>query len=168
MFSVFQLKQPVTTTTPSDVAVPVPPPQTQYRLPTCREYFRDLFYRVEVNFVDKNIPNDGGFILTLSQRTQFDQVVEAVAKHLEVDKTHLQFFKSANYRYTKGFILYLSVPFSQAHSHCLLNATRCHQYFRSEQTFLVPEVLMSFLKLAFWRERKVETFACDFLWQSLD
>ena len=69
-----------------------------YRLPTCREYFRDLFYRVEVNFVDKNIPNDPGFILTLSQRTQYDQMVEAVAKHLQENKTHLQFFKSANYR----------------------------------------------------------------------
>jgi len=74
----------------------------QYRLPTCRDYFRDLFYRVEVNFVDKNVANDPGFILTLSQRTQYDQMVEAVAKHLDMDKTHLQFFKSANYREAPG------------------------------------------------------------------
>ena len=92
----FQLKPPATQ---DATASPSPPGGSPtYRLPTCREYFRDLFYRVEVNFVDKNVPNDPGFILTLSQRTQYDQVVEAVAKHLEVDKTHLQFFKSANYR----------------------------------------------------------------------
>ena len=74
----------------------------QYRLPTAREYFRDLFYRlgnvfihfylsllyskyyypkslsmldlVDVTFVDKNVANDPGFTLTLSQRTQYQQV----------------------------------------------------------------------------------------------
>ena len=74
----------------------------QYRLPTAREYFRDLFYRlgnvlihfylsllyskyyypksltmlnlIDVTFVDKNVANDPGFTLTLSQRTQYQQV----------------------------------------------------------------------------------------------
>ena len=73
----------------------------QYRLPTAREYFRDLFYRLgmctssndllvnwiscfllvkfncvfsDVTFVDKNVPNDPGFTLTLSQRTAYQQV----------------------------------------------------------------------------------------------
>merc|ERR1712088_637962 len=32
-----------------------------YRLPTCRDYFRDLFYKVDVTFVDKNNQNDVGF-----------------------------------------------------------------------------------------------------------
>ena len=70
-----------------------------HRLPTCRDYFRDLFFRIDVNFVDKNSPNDAGFILTLSQKDKYEQMVEAVAKHLEVEKTHLQFFKNSNYRY---------------------------------------------------------------------
>lgn len=29
-------------------------------LPTCQDYFRDLYYRVEVTFIDKTIPNDQG------------------------------------------------------------------------------------------------------------
>ena len=68
-----------------------------FRLPTCRDYFRDLFYKVEVTFVDKNNPSDAGFTLTLSQRTEYDQMVAAAAKHLEVDPTYLQFFKTQNY-----------------------------------------------------------------------
>jgi len=74
----------------------------QYRLPTAREYFRDLFYRLDVTFVDKNVPNDAGFTLTLSQRTQYQQMVEAVARHLAVDPTYLQFFKTQNYRDIPG------------------------------------------------------------------
>jgi len=74
----------------------------EFRLPTAREYFRDLFYRLDVTFVDKNIPNDAGFTLTLSQRTQYQQMVEAVARHLAVDPTYLQFFKTQNYRDIPG------------------------------------------------------------------
>ena len=70
-----------------------------HRFPICRDYFRDLFFRIDVNFVDKNSPHDAGFILTLSQKDKYEQMVEAVAKHLEVEKTHLQFFKNSNYRY---------------------------------------------------------------------
>ncbi len=45
-----------------------------YRLPTSREYFRDLFYKVDVTFVDKNVTNDPGFSITLSTRTPYAQV----------------------------------------------------------------------------------------------
>ena len=45
-----------------------------YRLPTSREYFRDLFYKVDVTFVDKNVTNDPGFSVTLSTRTPYAQV----------------------------------------------------------------------------------------------
>lgn len=76
-----------------------------FRLPTCRDYFRDLFYKVEVTFVDKNQPNDPGFTLTLSQRTQYEQMVEAAAKHLEVDPTYLQFYKTQSYREAPGHAL---------------------------------------------------------------
>ena len=82
----------------------------QYRLPTAREYFRDLFYRlgnvfihfylsllyskyyypksltmlglIDVTFVDKNVANDPGFTLTLSQRTQYQQVSTLLIKNL--------------------------------------------------------------------------------------
>ncbi len=58
---VFQREMPV------DVAATL-------RLPQCRDYFRDLFHKVEVTFVDKNVPNDPGFTLTLSQRMNYTQV----------------------------------------------------------------------------------------------
>lgn len=32
-------------------------------LPTCIDYYKDLFYRVEVTFVDKTIPNDQGMCI---------------------------------------------------------------------------------------------------------
>lgn len=73
-----------------------------FRLPTSRDYFRDLFYKVEVTFVDKNLNNDNGFSLTLSTRTPYSQMVSAVAKHLDVDPTYLQFFKAQNYRDAPG------------------------------------------------------------------
>lgn len=76
-----------------------------FRLPTCRDYFRDIYYKVEVTFIDKNNPNDQGFTLTLSQRTEYDQMVKAAAKHLEMDPTYLQFFKTQSYREAPGHAL---------------------------------------------------------------
>ena len=55
--------------------------------------------------MDKNNPNDPGFTLTLSQRTEYDQMVKAAAKHLEVDPTYLQFFKTQSYREAPGHAL---------------------------------------------------------------
>lgn len=75
-----------------------PPPDHTYELPTARDYFRDLFYKVEVVFCDKNIPNDPGFCLELSMRMNYDQIAKRVAQHLEVDPYLLQFFKSQSYR----------------------------------------------------------------------
>jgi len=69
-----------------------------YELPTARDYFRDLFYKVEVNFCDKNLANDPGFTLELSQRMNYDQLAKKVAGHLDTDPYLLQFFKSQSYR----------------------------------------------------------------------
>jgi hypothetical protein len=52
--------------------------------------------------VDKNVPNDIGFNLTLSTRTPYAQMVTAVAKHLNVDSGFLQFFKAQTYRDAPG------------------------------------------------------------------
>lgn len=62
-------------------------------LPTCIDYFKDLFYRVEVTFVDKCIPNDQGFTMELSQRMTYDQFARAVAQRVGTDPYLLQFFK---------------------------------------------------------------------------
>jgi len=75
-----------------------PGPDHEYDLPTARDYFRDLFYKVEVNFCDKNVPNDPGFTLELSQRMNYDQLAKKVANHLETDMYLIQFFKSQSYR----------------------------------------------------------------------
>lgn len=62
-------------------------------LPTCVDFFKDLFYRVEVTFVDKCIPNDPGFTMELSQRMTYDQLARAVAARVGTDPYLLQFFK---------------------------------------------------------------------------
>lgn len=64
--------------------------------------FRDLFYKVDVTFVDKNVPHDPGFTLTLSQRMNYEQIAKACAEKLEVEPLKLQFFKSQNYREVPG------------------------------------------------------------------
>lgn len=65
-------------------------------LPTCVDYFKDLFYRVEVTFIDKCIPNDRGFTMELSQRMTYDQMARAVAQRVSTDPYRLQFFKCQN------------------------------------------------------------------------
>ncbi|XP_018373851.1 PREDICTED: ubiquitin carboxyl-terminal hydrolase 7 isoform X4 [Trachymyrmex cornetzi] len=73
-----------------------------YELPTCREYFKDLFYRVEVTFCDKLIPNDPGFTMELSLRMTYDQMAKAVAQRVGTDPYLLQFFKCQNYKDSPG------------------------------------------------------------------
>ena len=59
----------------------------------CFLSFRDLYYRVEIVFCDKNVITDPGFTLELSLRMNYDQMAKAVAKHLNTDPYLLQFFK---------------------------------------------------------------------------
>ncbi|KDR24281.1 ubiquitin carboxyl-terminal hydrolase 7 [Zootermopsis nevadensis] len=73
-----------------------------YELPTCRDYFKDLFHRVEVTFCDKMIPNDPGFTIDLSQRMTYDQMAHAVAQRVGTDPYLLQFFKCQNYKDSPG------------------------------------------------------------------
>ncbi|XP_072029469.1 ubiquitin carboxyl-terminal hydrolase 7-like isoform X3 [Amphiura filiformis] len=70
------------------------PDNSHFDLPTARDYFRDLYYRVEVTFCDKANPSDTGFALTLSQKMNYYSVAKAVADYLETDPMLLQFFKS--------------------------------------------------------------------------
>jgi ubiquitin carboxyl-terminal hydrolase 7 len=68
-------------------------------LATAKAYFRDLYFRTEVTFCDKQVYNDPGFTLELSQRMNYDQIARTVAQHLNTDPYLLQFFKSqSNYR----------------------------------------------------------------------
>ncbi|XP_015122798.1 ubiquitin carboxyl-terminal hydrolase 7 isoform X2 [Diachasma alloeum] len=73
-----------------------------YELPTCRDYFKDLFYRVEVTFCDKTIPNDPGFTMDLSLRMTYDQMAKAVAQRVGTDPYLLQFFRCQNYKDLPG------------------------------------------------------------------
>lgn len=66
-------------------------------LPTCIDYFKDLYYRVEVTFIDKGTPNDPGFTMDLSQRMTYDQLARAVAQRVGTDPYLLQFFKCQRY-----------------------------------------------------------------------
>lgn len=72
--------------------------QQEYELPTASAYFKDLFYKVEINFCDKNKPLDQGFTLELSQRINYDQLAKRVAQFLNTDPCLLQFFKTQSYR----------------------------------------------------------------------
>ncbi|XP_076047681.1 ubiquitin-specific protease 7 isoform X2 [Oratosquilla oratoria] len=67
-------------------------------LPSCRDFFRDLFYRVEVTFCDKSVATDPGFSMELSQRMNYDQMARAVAHRLGTDPYLLQFFRAQTYR----------------------------------------------------------------------
>ncbi|VEN46233.1 unnamed protein product [Callosobruchus maculatus] len=71
-------------------------------LPSCVEYFKDLYFRVEVTFVDKCIPNDQGFTMELSQRMTYDQFARAVAQRVGTDPYLLQFFKCQSYKDSPG------------------------------------------------------------------
>ncbi|GFR16255.1 ubiquitin carboxyl-terminal hydrolase 7 [Trichonephila clavata] len=74
-------------------------------LPTAKEYFRDLFHRVDVTFCDKTIPTDPGFTIELSLKMNYDQMAHAVAQRLNTDPYLLQFFKTTNYRDGPGTAL---------------------------------------------------------------
>lgn len=58
---------------------------------------RDLYYRTDVTFCDKQVPNDNGFTLELSQKMNYDQMANAVAQHLNTDPYLLQFFRAQGY-----------------------------------------------------------------------
>nr|XP_032816939.1 ubiquitin carboxyl-terminal hydrolase 7 isoform X1 [Petromyzon marinus] len=73
-------------------------PDNTSELPTARDYFHDLYHRVDVTFCDKTIPNDPGFVVTLSNRMTYFQVAKTVAQRLNTDPMLLQFFKSQGYR----------------------------------------------------------------------
>nr|XP_032519443.1 ubiquitin carboxyl-terminal hydrolase 7-like [Danaus plexippus plexippus] len=74
-------------------------------LPTCQDYFKYIFYKVEVQFVDKTVPNDPGFTMELSMQMRYDQMARAVGQRLNVDPFLIQFFKCQNYKDTPGMPL---------------------------------------------------------------
>ncbi|CAG0888119.1 unnamed protein product [Darwinula stevensoni] len=80
-------------------------PNVVSELPTAKAYFRDLLYRMEILFIDKNNPNDSGFSMEMSQSMTYDQMAKKVAHRLNTDPYLLQFFKSQNYRDLPGYPL---------------------------------------------------------------
>lgn len=73
-----------------------------YDLPTCKDYFRDLYHRMEITFCDKTIPNDLGFTMELSARMNYNQMAQAVALRVGTDACRLQFFKPHSYKNAPG------------------------------------------------------------------
>ncbi|KAL0278652.1 UNVERIFIED_CONTAM: hypothetical protein PYX00_000410 [Menopon gallinae] len=76
-----------------------------YELPNCKEYFEDLYHRVEVTFCDKSVPTDPGFTMDLSQRMNYDQIAKAVAQRLGTDPSLLQFFRCQSFKDSPGHAL---------------------------------------------------------------
>ncbi|KAM6155681.1 ubiquitin carboxyl-terminal hydrolase 7-like [Rhynchocyon petersi] len=68
-------------------------PDNHNDLPTAKEYFRDLYHSVDVTFCDRTIPNDPGFVLTLSDRMNYLQVAQTIAERLDTEPMLLQLFK---------------------------------------------------------------------------
>ncbi|GBP29737.1 Ubiquitin carboxyl-terminal hydrolase 7 [Eumeta japonica] len=65
----------------------------EYELPTCQDYFKYIFYKVEVQFIDKSVPNDPGFTMELSMQMRYEQMARAVGQRLNIDPFLIQFFK---------------------------------------------------------------------------
>lgn len=95
----------------TDDFVPLQPPgvglnhtlvEDNNQLPSVRDYFHDLYHRVEVIFCDKTNANDPGFTLTLSTKMNYDQIAEAVAQRLGTEPYLIQFFKGQSYREGPG------------------------------------------------------------------
>lgn len=66
-------------------------------LPTAKDYFRDLYHRVDVIFCDKTIHNDPGFVVTLSNRMNYFQVgwvkligLDRVRDWIQIGLMHIQ------------------------------------------------------------------------------
>ena len=86
-----------TTTTSSTTGKPLTPPPI-----TAPDFYRDLYYRVDVIFHDKTVPNDPGFTLPLSYRNMYDDMARAVGAHLNCDPYMIQFFKPQGTRMREG------------------------------------------------------------------
>ncbi|KAK6643307.1 Ubiquitin carboxyl-terminal hydrolase 7 [Polyplax serrata] len=76
--------------------------ENSYELPNCKDYFEDLFHRIEVTFCDKSIATDPGFTMDLSQRMTYNQIARAVAQRLNTEPSLLQFFKSQSFKDIPG------------------------------------------------------------------
>ena len=62
-------------------------------------YFRDLTFRTDVEFVDKERQNDDSctFSLTLNLKMAYNQVIRAVAAKLRTDPKRIQLFRNQRY-----------------------------------------------------------------------
>ena len=56
---------------------------------------QDNSFQVKVKFCNKNIPNDAGFSLELSQRMNYEQFAKKVGAHIGTDPSQLEFFKGS-------------------------------------------------------------------------
>ena len=59
-------------------------------------------FEIKCDFVNKKMSNS---FCSYLQRTEYDQMVKAAAKYLELEPTYLQFFKTQSYREAPGHAL---------------------------------------------------------------
>ena len=76
------------------------PENDNSELPTAKEYFRDLYHRVDVIFCDKTIPNDPGFVVTLSNRMNYFQACVLFVSLLLFPCSESNFRTSSQVHYT--------------------------------------------------------------------
>ncbi len=58
-----------------------------------------MILQIEVNFIDKTVPNDEGFTLNLSLKMKYDEFSKLVGEHLNYDPKQIQFFRSSSQNY---------------------------------------------------------------------
>lgn len=80
--------------------------------------------RVEIAFCDKNIPNDPGFVLELSNNMKYDQMVEAVSERVGIDKHRIQIYKCQRYGFSSCCELRDII--------CMLSKSHCRLKVNSE------------------------------------
>ena len=61
------------------------------------KFKRDLSFQAEITFVDKNMPNEDGFTLTLSLKLKYEEFAKIVGDYLKCDFLKLQFFRANAY-----------------------------------------------------------------------
>ena len=74
-----------------------------YEITCIRRYEAHIFLRKKVILLTKKTSNS--FFFSHLQRTEYDQMVKAAAKYLELEPTYLQFFKTQSYREAPGHAL---------------------------------------------------------------
>lgn len=62
---------------------------TIYDISNCQDYLIDLRNYMEIRFIDKEVPSDHGVVTRISQRLNYDQMVDAIGRLINYDPRKL-------------------------------------------------------------------------------